>query len=99
MIIDILVNEDDNFLVGGLHAINDMKGSSLNNVNPVLVKKFLKCFQEAYPLRPKGLIFVNAPSFFEMMYNLFKSFLSDKLRKRVRNQDIKESDFELLNYF
>lgn len=83
MIIDILVNEDDNFLIAGLQTINDMKGSSASQVNLVLVRKFLKCFQEAYPLRPKQLLFINAPSFFEMVYNLFKNFLSEKLKKRV----------------
>lgn len=86
MIVDILVNEDDNFIVAGVQAATDLKNSSTANMvylNPVVIKKFLKCFQEAYPLRPKGLVFFNAPAFFETLYNLFKSFLSEKLKKRV----------------
>lgn len=86
MIVDILVNEDDNFIIAGVQVINDLKNSSTNHIvhlNPVVIKKFLKCFQEAYPIRPKGLVFFNAPSFFEMLYTLFKSFLSEKLKKRV----------------
>lgn len=93
MIIDILVNEDDNFLIAGLQTINDMTGSSASHVNLVLVRKFLKCFQEAYPLRPKQLIFINAPSFFEMVYTLFKNFLSEKLKKRVNTLKHKTADY------
>lgn len=86
LIVDILVNEDDNFIIAGVNGIVDMRKGNLEHYthfSPNLIKKIMKCLQTAYPVRPKGLFFINAPSFFEMVHNLFRPFLTEKLKERV----------------
>lgn len=86
MIVDILLIENDNFVTGGVHAVVDLKGATMGHLaglTPMLIKKILKIFQHAYPLRPKGLIYINMPSFFGLIMDLVKSLLTDKLKKRV----------------
>jgi hypothetical protein len=40
-------------------------------------------FQEAMPLRLKEVHFVNQPFLFNMVWQMFKPFVKDKLKKRV----------------
>ncbi|KAF2906066.1 hypothetical protein ILUMI_00110 [Ignelater luminosus] len=37
----------------------------------------------AYPLRLKGIHCTNAPSTFEAIFNLVKSFMNEKMKKRM----------------
>lgn len=40
--------------------------------------------QEAYPIRQKGIHFVNSSGIFEALYKIFYNFMSKKLKKRVK---------------
>lgn len=40
--------------------------------------------QEAYPIRQKGIHFINPSSIFEAVFKVFCSFMSSKIRKRVQ---------------
>lgn len=87
MIVDILMLESDNFMICGGVVISDMKDGTMAHYvtfTPTLLKKIMKIFQNAYPVRPKGLVYINAPSIFEVVLDLVRSFLTEKLRKRVR---------------
>lgn len=86
MIGDILLLEDDNVTICGEHILQDMKLLTLTATkmfSPTLVKKASTCFQNAYPVRPKGIFFFNTNSFFELVYSLFKTFMKEKMKKRV----------------
>jgi len=86
MILDILLNEDESFVITGHVVLQDFKGITLNHalqLTPSSAKKMIMCLQDASPTRPKGFHYVNTNSFFEMLFNLVKSFLSEKLNNRI----------------
>lgn len=39
--------------------------------------------QEAYPIRQKGIHFINPSSSFDTIYKIFYNFMSSKIKKRV----------------
>ncbi|XP_022912225.1 retinol-binding protein pinta-like [Onthophagus taurus] len=85
MISDILMNEDDQIIIGGMVALQDMAGvgsSSMVHMDLSLTKKAMMFFDGAYPQRPKAMHFINLPSFFDTMYNMMKPFFKEKMMKR-----------------
>ena len=50
---------------------------------PTFVKKMTMMSQEGSPLRQKGFHYINTPTGFETVFNMFKSFMSEKNRERV----------------
>lgn len=86
MILDINLNEDDNFVVAGQVCILDLTGVSLKHFsqyNPVFIKKIMTITQDACPGRLKGLHWINCPRGFETVFNLFTVFMNEKNRSRV----------------
>ncbi|KAK3927294.1 Alpha-tocopherol transfer protein-like [Frankliniella fusca] len=83
---DITLKEDDRTIICGDVLIMDMRGVTLSHaaqVQPALLKKASTVYQDAYPVRPQGMHYVYAPATFESMISLIKSFMKDKLRKRM----------------
>ncbi|XP_013133477.1 PREDICTED: uncharacterized protein LOC106099464 [Papilio polytes] len=83
---NIMLMDDDNFVVAGGVNIMDLQGITMahfTQINPVLMKKMSVGLQEAAPIRMKGGHYVNTPSFFETIYNFMKSFLNEKNKKRL----------------
>ncbi|RZF44130.1 hypothetical protein LSTR_LSTR015779 [Laodelphax striatellus] len=67
--------------------VYDMKGGSIGHVGTLtipVVKKFFTSGLVGMPTRYTGFHVVNAPTFAESFISLTKSFLKDKLAKRVR---------------
>ncbi|XP_053623850.1 uncharacterized protein LOC128682872 [Plodia interpunctella] len=92
MITEILMLEDDNFAVSGEQVIVDMKDvgvSILSQWTPALAKKVISCFEKALPVRMRSTHMLNTPTGFEAAYTIFKTFLGEKLKKRIQvhNQD------------
>ncbi|KPJ11745.1 Alpha-tocopherol transfer protein-like [Papilio machaon] len=92
MITEIMMLEDDNFTVSGEEVIVDIKNVGVNVLSqwtPALAKKVITCFEKALPVRLKSNHILNTPTGFEAAYSLFKAFLGEKLKKRIRvhNQD------------
>lgn len=86
MLMDILMNEDDNCVISGIIFLAEYKGFNYNYVlqyTPSFLKKSVMCFQNAYPLRIKSIHCINAPSVFEAIFNLAKTFMNNKMKKRV----------------
>lgn len=88
MILDIELNEDDNFVVAGQVCILDLTGVSIKHFtqyNPMLIKKMMTITQDACPGRLKGLHWINSPRGFETVFNLFTVFMNEKNRSRVKH--------------
>lgn len=86
MINDILLLEDDNFMVAGQIGVCDLKGVTIQHfiqMQPAFVKKMTMMMQEGSPIRQKGMHYINVPASFEQIFNLFKSFLNEKMKSRV----------------
>uniref|UniRef100_A0A182PGB9 CRAL-TRIO domain-containing protein n=1 Tax=Anopheles epiroticus TaxID=199890 RepID=A0A182PGB9_9DIPT len=86
MMTDIMMKEDDNLIVAGQMGILDLSNCTMAHFlqfSPTFVKKATMWSQEGSPLRQKGFHYVNTPSGFEVVYNMFKSFLNEKNRSRL----------------
>ncbi|XP_050675533.1 retinol-binding protein pinta-like [Leptidea sinapis] len=85
MIIDLLIEEDDNFVIAGEEVISDGKDLGfvlMSQFTPALAKKTVTSFEKALPLRMKAVHLLNTPPGFETAYSLLKTFISEKLRNR-----------------
>ncbi|XP_031348850.1 alpha-tocopherol transfer protein-like [Photinus pyralis] len=102
MTLEILLMEDDDFVISGITGVvdhNECPVSYYLQFTPVLMKNFLQCIQNAYPLRVKGCAVFNTLTVFETIFNTFiKPFLGSKLRKRVTVPN-KEQSKEFLSKF
>ncbi|OWR54442.1 hypothetical protein KGM_214234 [Danaus plexippus plexippus] len=85
MIIEILLLEDDNFVVAGMDVLFDMKGVGINILSqwtPTIAKKLIFLIEKALPVRMKSSHVIYIPPGFEAAYNLFKAFVADKIKQR-----------------
>ncbi|XP_043594012.1 clavesin-2 [Bombus pyrosoma] len=70
----------------GTVVIMDFEGLSMKQVmgmTPSFCMKLLTFIQEAMPLRLKEVHFVKQPFLFNMVWQMFKPFVKEKLRKRM----------------
>jgi hypothetical protein len=87
MIMEVLTRKSSVLYIYGLRAIIDLEGVSLGHalqLNPTLIKKLVHTWQDCYPVRTRSINFVNAPFHINMVLNIFKKFMSEKMRSRVR---------------
>ncbi|KAF5297763.1 hypothetical protein FQR65_LT09937 [Abscondita terminalis] len=86
MIWDIFLNENDTCMAVGHYVIIDCRDFSLailTQLSPSLVKRMLVDMLLAYPLRIKGVYFINGIVAIETFYNVLKPILSTKLQNRI----------------
>ncbi|XP_018324411.1 retinol-binding protein pinta-like [Agrilus planipennis] len=87
MVLDVAIRENfTSASVYGISAIFDMANISFGHYRQLttsMIKRTVHAWQN-YPGRPQHLEFVNAPLYINVVLNIFKSFMSEKLRKRVR---------------
>lgn len=91
MLLIIQMLEDDNAVVSGCHEIVDMSKATMGHflqMTPALMKKMSYFADEAIPIRQKGAHFINTPIGFEQIFNVFKNFLTDKIKERVSTTKI-----------
>ncbi|XP_052867076.1 retinol-binding protein pinta [Anopheles cruzii] len=85
MILDLLMHLDETISLHGVVAIFDMQGVTLGHalqLPPSMIKKSVESW-ENYPCKPKLLEFVNVPIHVNIVLNVFRSFMSAKLKERV----------------
>ncbi|KAK8375033.1 hypothetical protein O3P69_017775 [Scylla paramamosain] len=88
MISDIMVDEDEPMSITGVVQLLDMEGVTAGHamqMTPAIVKKAMTIWQDGYPMRPKGLNYINTPAAFDTVFNIFRSFMKEKMKKRVSN--------------
>lgn len=86
LLTDLLLMEDDNFIVGGQVGILDLTNVTKEHFmqfKPLLVKKATLLSQDSSPYRSVGFHYVNTPDGFEFVFNMFKSFMSEENKKLV----------------
>lgn len=85
-LMNLMMKEDDNLIVGGQMGLIDFKGATMGHFTqftPSLMRKFALMTQDASPMRMKSFNYLNIPGFFESIFNFFKTFLNEKMKKRV----------------
>ncbi|KAJ8978918.1 hypothetical protein NQ317_013356 [Molorchus minor] len=86
MVLDVAAMTVERTQIYGIVAIFDMDGVGLAHalqLTPSMIKNAVHAWQN-YHCKPKQLEFINAPVHVNVMMNVFKSFMSEKLRKRVK---------------
>ncbi|XP_059059455.1 alpha-tocopherol transfer protein-like [Achroia grisella] len=91
----LVLVDNDNANVAGFQSIMDLEGSTMahfTQMSPFQMKKMMVFSQDAAPIRMKGFHYLNTPSGFETVFNLFKSFMNEKNRSRlhVHNKNYNE---------
>jgi len=80
--------------VKGIVVINDVGEATAGHarlMNPVIAKKGITIWQEAYPARPKAMHFLNLPPVMQGVFTMMQGFLTEKMRKR--NQVHQKGDY------
>ncbi|XP_046816640.1 retinol-binding protein pinta-like [Vespa crabro] len=86
MTLDIAIRENESVSLHGIIAILDLAGISFGHAlqfSPSVIKKLVHAWQGCYPLRIQALEFINSPIYVNVVLNVFKSFMVDKLKRRV----------------
>nr|CAD7266974.1 unnamed protein product [Timema shepardi] len=86
MIVDLCMEEDEMFSVYGVVALFDLTGVSLGHAKqlpPSVIRKAVHAWQNCFPVRIRKMEFFNAPVHVNVVLNIFKRFMTDKLRQRV----------------
>nr|XP_006822514.1 PREDICTED: alpha-tocopherol transfer protein-like [Saccoglossus kowalevskii] len=79
--------EDEETQVNGIVLIGDLKGfrfSHAMHLGPLFAKQVTSIFQNAMPIRIKGMHYVNEPRLFDAVFAVVRPFLKEKLKNRAR---------------
>ncbi|GBP00815.1 Alpha-tocopherol transfer protein-like [Eumeta japonica] len=85
MIGDIRLLEEKEGVAGDVYILDSsiLAPSHLGKLSPAMIKKFMICVQEAYPVKLKEVHVVNTSPLVDIVFNLVKPFLKEKIRNRV----------------
>ncbi|XP_063977676.1 retinol-binding protein pinta isoform X2 [Diachasmimorpha longicaudata] len=86
MILDVALKDHVSASIYGISAIFDMTGVTLDHglqMTPGVVQRLVHAWQGCYPLRIQSLDFINAPVYVNFVLNIFKSFMTKKLKSRT----------------
>ncbi|XP_046718159.1 alpha-tocopherol transfer protein isoform X2 [Silurus meridionalis] len=70
----------------GLKAIFDLHGwffSHALQITPSLAKKISCILTDSFPLKVRGIHFINEPGFFRPVYTMIKPLLPEKIKQRI----------------
>ncbi|XP_018568173.1 alpha-tocopherol transfer protein-like [Anoplophora glabripennis] len=97
MIGDIRLDAEETGVAGDVYIL-DASVATTNHfakITPAIVKKFLVCVQEAYPVKLKEVHVVNVSPLVDTIINWVKPFIKEKIRNRIHVH----SDLESLHKF
>ncbi|XP_071443165.1 alpha-tocopherol transfer protein-like [Hetaerina americana] len=85
MIGDIRLKEEEVGVAGDVYILDATvaTASQFSKVTPLLIKKFLVCVQEAYPVKLKEVHVVNVSPLVDSIVTFVKPFLKEKIRERI----------------
>ena len=75
--------KEENVQINGITVIHDMNFLTFQLVKgfPFAARRLLSVVHDAIPMRLKGVIFINEPTAFDLLYSFFSPFLSEKPKK------------------
>ncbi|XP_055692627.1 alpha-tocopherol transfer protein-like [Lutzomyia longipalpis] len=82
-----IVSRDEKAQICGITLIFDCSNVNLDILTLFRVnhlKEIAQCLQKTFPVRIRVIYFVDLPPYATALLNIFKSFLSEKLRKRLK---------------
>nr|XP_026490736.1 alpha-tocopherol transfer protein-like [Vanessa tameamea] len=85
MLGDVRLTEEKEGVAGDIYIL-DASVATPNHFakfTPTLVKKFLVCVQEAYPVKLKQVHVINISPLVDKIVNFVKPFLKEKIRERI----------------
>ena len=99
MLSDILMIEDDHMPIAGYVLIIDASNITMDYLTVLsvsIIKQFFTYFQEAFPIRIKGIHFVARKlTIVQTFYNVWKMLMKQKIRERVSVHLCTLSEFEI----
>lgn len=92
MIGDVRLKEETKGVAGDVYVLDASVATPAHfaKFTPGLVKKFLVCVQEAYPVKLKEVHVINVSPLVDTIVNFVKPFIKEKIRNRIfMHSDIK----------
>lgn len=92
MIGDIRLRAEEHGVAGDVYVLDAAVATPTHfaKFTPALVKKFLVCAMEAYPVKVKEVHVINVSPLVDTILNFVKPFLKEKIRNRIfMHSDIK----------
>ena len=86
MVIDLYCRDDETTSVSGVVAVIDLQGAKFGHakaMTPSMIRKAVSGAQDVTPIRTKKMYFINVPHNVNIVLNIFKKFMKEKLRNRV----------------
>lgn len=85
MIGDIRLKEEIHGVAGDIYILDASVAtpSHFARFTPTIMKKFLVCVQEAYPVKLKQVHVINISPLVDTIINFVKPFLKEKIRNRI----------------
>ncbi|BES96175.1 CRAL/TRIO domain [Nesidiocoris tenuis] len=86
MILDLFLDRFQDTSVHGVVAILDLKDVTFGHARQMTIPIIRKCvhsWQACYPVRIRSINFYNSPVYVNVVLNIFKQFMTPKLKMRV----------------
>ena len=98
MIGDVRLKEEMVGVAGDVYILDATVATPahFSKFTPTLVKKFLTCVQEAYPVKLKEVHVVNVSPLVDTIINFVKPFLKEKIRNRIFVHSTMDTLFEYI---
>ncbi|KAL4217917.1 hypothetical protein ACF0H5_022656 [Mactra antiquata] len=78
--------EDEETQVSGIIMLMDLKGmgfSHAKNISPFYAKRIASLLQDCFPMRFKGIHYVNEPAVFDYVFAIIRPFMKQKILDRI----------------
>ena len=91
------VLEREETQLNGVVVFHDLNGLQRQNVHPEIPKLIMQGIIGHFPLKIVGMYLLNAPWFFQVLFNVIKLFLPKKLKERIYFIDSLEEVYKVVD--
>jgi len=86
MVLDVLCRDEEAISVHGVVSVIDLSGVGIGHamqMTPSIIRKAVNSWQDVNPIRTKSMHYINTPLNVHVIMNIFKTFMSEKLKRRL----------------